>query len=77
MGKGHRVYSLSFYDIDPDVTWQCQAPRHGPFRGTRPNAPAVALALFALPAELERGRVVVHQASYVCAECRARMEADI
>lgn len=67
-------YRLNFHPIDPAVAWQCQAPRHG-----RPsNAPrAVSLALFLVASALKQNTVLVHQATYVCEACQARMQADL
>lgn len=63
-------YTVSFYALDPEETWLCQGPRHT----VAPEA--WYLALIVVKRELDRGVVVVNQASYVCGDCRHRIEQD-
>lgn len=66
-------YRVVFYPMETGTLYGCDAPRHG-FR-TPPRASAVCLIL--LESELQENRIVVHQASYVCTECRDVMTDDM
>ncbi len=68
------IYTLNFHDLDPDIVWPCQGPRH-----TMRIPRAVALAMFLLTAELRAvpPRILVHQACYVCGNCRKTMLDDL
>ena len=65
---------LNFYPLVDG--WTCQAPRHE--WGWGGDAlKAVALALFVDADAVEQGKILVHQAVYLCQSCRDRMEADL